>query len=53
MVHFDLKIADKVLDAVDVVEKQALSATSGAATRMVSQRLNMVSIYKYQYIYIY
>ncbi|XP_043707169.1 senescence/dehydration-associated protein At4g35985, chloroplastic-like [Telopea speciosissima] len=29
---------NKVLDAVEVAERQALSATSGAATRMVSQR---------------
>lgn len=29
---------DKVLDAAEVAEKQTLSATSDAATRMVSQR---------------
>ncbi|KAK3210622.1 hypothetical protein Dsin_015328 [Dipteronia sinensis] len=31
-------ITDKVLDAAEVAEKQAMSATSGAATRAVSQR---------------
>ncbi|XP_010267145.1 PREDICTED: senescence/dehydration-associated protein At4g35985, chloroplastic-like [Nelumbo nucifera] len=33
-----LDAVNKVLDAVEVAEKQALSATSRAATRMVSQR---------------
>uniref|UniRef100_A0A5B6YW54 Senescence domain-containing protein n=1 Tax=Davidia involucrata TaxID=16924 RepID=A0A5B6YW54_DAVIN len=33
-----LDVVDKVLDAAEVAEKQALSATSGAAKRMVSQR---------------
>ncbi|KAM7509593.1 hypothetical protein LguiA_020046 [Lonicera macranthoides] len=33
-----LDAVNKVLDAAEVAEKQALSATSGAATRMVSQR---------------
>lgn len=33
-----LDAVNKVLDAVEVAEKQTLSATSGAATRMVSNR---------------
>ena len=38
LAHLDLKIADKVLDAAEAAEKQAFSATSAAATRMVSRR---------------
>lgn len=33
-----LQSTDKVLDAVEVAEKQAMSATSAATTRMVSNR---------------
>lgn len=32
------KIADKIIDAAEAAEKQAFSATSGAVTRIVSER---------------
>lgn len=35
---FDIGTADKVLDAAEVAEKQAFSATSGAVTGAVSRR---------------
>lgn len=33
-----MAMADKVLDAAEVAEKQAFSATSSAATRMMTDR---------------
>ena len=33
-----LETTDKLLDAAEVAEKQALSATSAATTKMVSER---------------
>lgn len=37
-VWFDPNPTDKILDAAEAAERQTLSATSRAATRMVSER---------------